>query len=79
MKSNQELTSDILAITTKIQETHPELSKFINDMPMIESGPEGEEVNTESLSDYYHSLQTLLDNYHTTHNDGSGIGSKDKV
>lgn len=75
MKTEKELNNDILALTMKIQNTHPELSKFIGEMPMIASGLNREKVNTQSLMDYYNSLEALLNNYNITHSDTSGTGS----
>ncbi len=68
MKTEKELNSDILAITMKIQATHPELYKFINEMPVKASDP-AREVDLKGLSDYYDSLVELLEKYNATHTD----------
>lgn len=68
MKTESELNSDILAITMKIQETHPELSKFIAEIP-VKAIDVDEALKLKSLSDYYDSLEEMLNNYHSTHTD----------
>jgi hypothetical protein len=75
MKSEKELNSDILKLTMKIQNTRPELSKFISEMPSITTGPDGEEAKAQNLREYYNSLEALLNNYNITHGDATEIGS----
>ena len=75
MKNEKELNDDILKLTMKIQNTRPELSKFISEMPIIKTGLDGEEVKAQNLRDYYNSLESLLNNYNITHGDATEIES----
>jgi hypothetical protein len=75
MKNEKELNDDILKLTMKIQNTRPELSKFISEMPIIKTGLDGEEVKAQNLRDYYNSLEALLNNYNITHGDATEIES----
>ena len=68
MKTAKELNSAILNITMKIEATHPELSKFIAEMPIKASAP-GTEVDFKGLEDYYNSLVALLKKYDISHTD----------
>ena len=68
MKTAKELNSDILKITMKIETTHPELSKFIAEMP-VKASPPGTEIDIKGLEDYYRSLVTLLKKYDISHTD----------
>ena len=63
MKTEQQLNSDILKVTTAIEENFPELSKYIAEMPVKFSEGDSPEINIKRLSDYYDSLDTLLNNY----------------
>ena len=63
MASEKEINEKIMTITMKIQKDYPELSKYLNELPVtipIESDPE---INTRVLSDYYESLVKLLSTY----------------
>lgn len=72
MKNEKELNSDILNITMKIEATHPELSKFIGEMPVKMSNAEGTETDLKSLKDYYNSLVALLKKYDISHSPDTG-------
>lgn len=65
MENNRDWTKDILNIITKIQRDFPELSKYINEMPVKTTGKEG--VNSENLEEYYHSLVEMQGEYAKTH------------
>ena len=63
MASEKEINEKIMTITMKIQKDYPELSKYLNELPVtipIESDPE---INTRVLTDYYESLVKLLSTY----------------
>lgn len=63
MASEQDINEKIMTITMKIQKEHPELSKYLNELPEtipIENDPE---INTRVLNDYYISLVKLLSTY----------------
>ena len=68
MKNETELNRDILKITMTIAERFPELSKYIAEMPVKISETSDPGVNIKSLSDYYNSLDTLLQNYTDCYN-----------
>ncbi len=65
MKTKTEWEQDILNITTTINQEFPELSKYINEMPLHNSG--NEEMSVKSLEDYFHSLEELVGKYSKTH------------
>lgn len=63
MESEKELNEKIMAITMKIHKEYPELSKYLNELPVtipIENNPE---INNRVLTDYYESLVKLLSTY----------------
>lgn len=63
MTFEKDVNEKIMTITMKIQKEHPELSKYLNELPEtipIENDPE---INTKVLSNYYESLVKLLSTY----------------
>lgn len=67
METEEEVNEKIMKITMVIQENYPELSKFLNEMPItipIDSHPE---VNIQNLQKYYETLLTFFRNYVTEH------------
>jgi hypothetical protein len=60
MKDEKELNADILQVIMKIKETYPELSKYINEIPVSTSNADFSETNYKNLKDYYDSLYSLL-------------------
>jgi hypothetical protein len=79
MESEEEINAKILKVTMVIQENYPELSKYLNEMPItipVDSRPE---VNLKNLEKYYDSLVTLFRKYVAEHqlnyiNQRSGTG-----
>jgi len=65
MKTIQELELEITALTTKIISEFPELSKYIEEIPVIETENSG--INRENLQAYHQSLKAILTKYATTH------------
>lgn len=67
MKTETEWDQKIIAITMKINQEFPELSKYLEEMPtnVSEKGKEG--VNSKNLKEYYNSLVELLGEYTKTH------------
>ena len=63
MKTENELNTDILKITMKIQETHPELSKYIIEMPVTIPNSSDPKITLNALKDYYNSLEAMLLKY----------------
>lgn len=68
MENVKELNAKILAITMLIQKKHPELSKFIGEIPLRESQSDDPEITKKNLSDYYDSLKNILIKYTVDHN-----------
>ena len=79
METEDEINAKILKVTMVIQENYPELSKYLNEMPItipVDSRPE---VNVKNLQKYYDTLLTLFRNYVAEHqlnyiNQRSGSG-----
>ena len=67
METEEELNAKIMKITMVIQENYPELSKYLNEMPVtipVENHPE---INRQNLEKYYDSLVTWFRNYVAEH------------
>jgi hypothetical protein len=66
MKTEKELNAAILQKTLMIQEKFPELSKYIEEMPITipTSNPE---INLKQLTDYCDSLDNLMEKYAENH------------
>lgn len=60
MKTEQELNAKIISLTLKIQEEHPELSKFLEEMPVTIPNDSNPEINKKILKEYIESLKNLL-------------------
>ena len=61
MDNEQSLLVKITQVTREIQENHPELCKFLSEMPETIASEENPKVNTEALQNYYESLVELLE------------------
>lgn len=66
MKTVTQLDQDILDITLKIDLEFPELSKYIEEMPMTFSKTD-KEISPADLEEYYNSLAEMLNDYTKTH------------
>jgi hypothetical protein len=75
MKTKTELENSIISVTTKINQKFPELTKYINEMPVNISENNQEEINTKNLNEYHNSLVELLEKYSKTH---TSIGIEDE-
>jgi hypothetical protein len=79
METEKEINEKILRITMVIHENYPELSKYLNEMPItipIDSRPE---INAKNLQKYYYTLVELFRNYVAEHqlnyiNQKNGLG-----
>lgn len=60
METIEELNAKIMALTTKILDEHPELSKLIDEMPLSIPNESNPEITIQTLNEYYDSLQTML-------------------
>ena len=63
MKNEDDLNKKITDITMLIQTKHPELSKYISEMSATIPSDKSPEINVETLSSYYNSLETMLSKY----------------
>ncbi len=60
MKTTDELKYEILKVTMNIEETYPELAKFISEMP-ISTSDDGDSIfDKEALQEYLDSLNNLI-------------------
>lgn len=67
METEEAINAKIFKVTMVIQENYPELSKYLNEMPItipIDSRPE---VNVQHLQKYYDTLVSLFRNYVAEH------------
>ncbi len=63
MNKVTEITNDILSLTMLIDKTFPELTKYINEMPVTIPNAVNPEINAITLSEYKKSLEVLLNKY----------------
>lgn len=63
MISERELNEEILRVTLMIHTVYPELSKFIEEMPVTIPNVDQPEMNISILSDYLDSLNSLIFHY----------------
>jgi hypothetical protein len=68
MKTEKELNNDILKITMAIRDNFPELSKYLNEMPVTIPVSNNPEINLKNLQDYFNSLNALFRKYVINHN-----------
>lgn len=66
MESQNDLNTNIRLTTLKIQEEHPELVKYINEIPRIFFKDE-KAVNNKALKGYLDSLNNILETYSEKH------------
>ena len=67
MENKSTLEKDILNITMKINMEFPELSKYIAEIPDINTGTNSNLMDVKSFKQYYFSLKNILDKYAKTH------------
>lgn len=60
METIRELNERIIAITLKLNSEHPELSEFLNEMPVTLPDEANPEITLKVLNEYYDSLGNLL-------------------
>jgi hypothetical protein len=63
MKTEVQLNQDILELTLAIEEKHPELSKYLAEMPVTIPINPNPTITPKTLQTYYNSLNSLLENY----------------
>jgi hypothetical protein len=66
-ETEKDITEAILKITMTIKENFPELSKYIEEMPVTIPNAVHPHINTKILKDYYDSLYELLRKYMMEH------------
>ncbi len=62
-----DLNLKILKITLSINEQYPELSKYIEEMPVTIPNDENPNITLENLKSYYESLSLMLHKYKLEH------------
>ena len=67
MQAIEEINQKILLKTLNIGANYPELSKYIEEMPVTIPDLENPEITLQNLKEYYHSLNVLVINYASTH------------
>ena len=79
METEEEINAKIMKVTMVIQENYPELSKYLNEMPITIPTDSRPEVNVKNLQKYYDALLAIFRNYVAEHqlnyvNQKSGTG-----
>jgi hypothetical protein len=59
----KDLNSKILEITMNIKDNYPELSKYLEEMPVTIPDEQNPDITLKNLSSYYDSLNSLLNKY----------------
>lgn len=68
MKTENEISKDIIETTIGIEEKFPELSKYIDEMSVTIPNTNEPEINETNLEDYQSSLCVLLNKYAANQN-----------
>lgn len=67
VETEKELNSNILKITMRIKDQFPELSKYLEEMPVTIPDEKHPKINSENLQAYYDSLNSMLNKYILEH------------
>lgn len=67
MKTEKEISEDIVNITMIIKDKYPELSKYLLEMEETIPIAAHPEVSIKILDKYYNSLENLLKKYSSSH------------
>lgn len=67
--AEKDLNSKILQITMKINDQYPELSKYLNEMPITIPDEKNPEITIKNMQAYYDSLNSILNKYILEHSD----------
>lgn len=62
-----DLNSKILEVTMSIKAHYPELSKYLEEMPVTIPDEKNPEITLKNLSSYYESLNSILNKYKSAH------------
>ena len=63
MEAEKDINERIIAKIDQIKQEHPELTKYIDEMPLTIPDESNPEVKLKYLYDYYESLNYLLEKY----------------
>ena len=63
MEREEELNAEILKITMTIKDQYPELSKYLEEMPVVVPDVRTPEISRKNLSAYYESLKAMVSGY----------------
>jgi hypothetical protein len=67
MDTEKYLNAKILKITMSIKNDYPELSKYLEEMPVTIPDEKHPDVSILKLKDYYDSLSSILNSYILEH------------
>ena len=67
MDTEEEINRKIMKITMAISDNYPELSKYLNEMPITIPVDNNPQINIQNLTRYYETLVTLFRNYVAEH------------
>lgn len=61
--AENEWNEKIMKITMRIKDQYPELSKYLNEMPVTIPDEKDPEIALRNLKTYFESLKSMLDTY----------------
>ena len=67
MNTQKEIVEAIGKLTLEITEKHPEMSKYIGEMPITNPDTEHPSITVKVLQDYYDSLKILMKRFDEEH------------
>lgn len=66
-KIEKDWNAKILKITMRIKDHYPQLSQYLEEMPVTVPSENDPEMNLNQLKSYYESLNSLLEKYKADH------------
>ncbi len=69
--AERDLNLMIIEVTTKIKDHYPQLTKFLEEMPIAVADEKNVDVTLRNLRSYYDSLNTMLNKYISEQPDNS--------
>ena len=67
MKEMKEILSEIILLTNQIELEYPELYRFLEEQPMTIPSENNPNIDRNTLEEYMHGLQQMLENYVKEH------------
>lgn len=67
MKTELNINNDILRLTNEIENTYPELLKYIAEIPVKDVFKLNFEINSKNILGYYNTLKIILEKYKAEH------------